>query len=100
MSTSKQTINQTGDTGREHLYNINKQAQCPVSKHFNSVDHDGISDIAVTGILYASNAHDRIYMENRFIKRFRTLAPSGLNQIHKLLNRRIFFSSCGFSCNF
>ena len=64
-----ETGRRLGDRFREHLYNINKQAQCPVSKHFNSVDHNGISDIAVTGILYASNTHDRIHMENRLIKR-------------------------------
>ena len=53
-----------------------------MSKHFISVDHDGISDIAVSGILYASNTHDMIQMENRLKKRFVTLAPYEINLIH------------------
>ena len=70
-----------------HFYHIKKiDKKLPISKHFNSPDHNGIEDIEIhiVDFIYAPPDSERAsklrdLVEKNWILRLRTFAPFGIN---------------------
>lgn len=85
-----QYIGETGTSIRKrmnlHKSHIRRHVNGPVSRHFNSVGHKGLSDfnfIVLQGGF--RSARDRKNKESEFIYKFNTLEPKGLNNSKGLL---------------